>query len=174
MTPAWARPCRWGRRPARLSDIRQYVFTGAKRGCYPLSKFDSDAERRMAVMLEHEPSVLKWMKPGPGQFRIEDEDGEPYQPDFVVETDTEKLILEPKRSSDLRDLDVLRKARSAILWCHVATEHHAKPNGGKPWRYALIPDDAIQSSATLVGLLASYTMAPDMDLMSRYALTEAA
>lgn len=163
-----------GTAPARLSDIRQYIFVGAKRGCYPLSKFDSDAERRMAVILENEPHVMKWMKPGPGQFRIEDEDGEPYQPDFVVETETEKLILEPKRRSEITDRDVLRKARSAILWCHVATEHHAKPNGGKPWRYALIPDDSIQQNATLEGLLASYTVAPDLELLDRYSLTQAA
>lgn len=56
----------------------------------------------------------------------------------------------------------------------VATEHHAKPTGGKPWRYALIPDDAIQPSATLAGLLASYTVPPDIDMLGRYLLTEAA
>ncbi|WP_237481879.1 DEAD/DEAH box helicase [Lichenibacterium dinghuense] len=160
--------------PTPLSTIKQFVFTGAKRGCFALSKFDSDAERRLAVLLDQELSVEKWMKPGPGQFRIEDENGEPYQPDFVVETKTEKLILEPKRKSEMQDAEVLRKTRSATLWCHVATEHHAKPTGGKPWRYALIPDDAIQPSATLAGLLAAYTVAPDMDLLGRFSLTEAA
>ena len=61
-----------GQAPARLSEIKQYVFNGFARGCYPLAKFDSDPERRLAVLLEREPSVEKWMKPGPGQFRIED------------------------------------------------------------------------------------------------------
>ncbi len=158
--------------PEPLSSIRQYVFTGATRGCFALSKFDSDPERRLAVLLDQEPTVEKWMKPGPGQFRIEDENGEAYHPDLVVETATEKLILEPKRRSDMTDPDVQRKARSATLWCHVANEHHANPTGGKRWRYALIPDDAIQASATLTGLLATHTVAPDMELLSRYAITE--
>jgi type III restriction enzyme len=159
--------------PPRLSDIKQYVFTGFNRGCYPLAKFDSDPERRLAVLLERDASVEKWMKPGLGQFRIEDADGEPYQPDFVVETMTEKLILEPKRRSELDDPDVLRKARSAILWCHVATKFVAEPVGDKPWRYALIPDDAIQPNATLAGLLASFTKTADMDLLGRFELMEA-
>ena len=160
--------------PTPLSAIKQFVFTGAKRGCFALSKFDSDPERRLAVLLDREVSVQKWMKPGPGQFRIEDENGEPYHPDFAVETETEKLILELKRRSEMQDADVLRKARSATLWCHVATEHHARPAGGKPWRYALIPDDAIQLSATLAGLLSAYTVLPDIELLGRYSLTEAA
>ncbi|MHB8529799.1 MAG: DEAD/DEAH box helicase family protein [Caulobacteraceae bacterium] len=159
--------------PPRLSDIKQYVFTGLERSCYPLAKFDSDPERRLAVLLEREPTVELWMKPGPGQFRIEDADGELYVPDFVVETTTEKLILEPKRRSEVEDPEVLRKARSAIHWCHMATEHAAEPVGGKPWRYALIPDDAIQPNATLEGLLASFTRTADLETLSLSALTTA-
>ena len=110
------------------------------------------------------------MKPGPNQFKIYDSDGHPYQPDFVVETKTEKLILETKRRSDLNDLDVRRKAKAAILWCHIATDHHAKPNGEKPWRYVLVPDDAVQPNATLAGLLAAHTQEADIDLRSRFEL----
>jgi type III restriction enzyme len=156
--------------PPKLSEIKQYVFTGFKRGCYPLAKFDSDPERRLAVLLERDASVEKWMKPGPGQFRIEDSNGEPYQPDFVVETTTEKLILEPKRHSEVEDPEVQQKARSAILWCHVATEHHSAPTGDKPWRYALIPDDAIQPNATLAGLLSAYGRVADVELRSRMSV----
>lgn len=156
--------------PPKLSEIKQYVFTGFKRACYPVAKFDSDPERRLAVLLEKDVTVEKWMKPGPGQFRIEDADGHPYQPDFVVETLTEKLILEPKRRSEVDDPEVLRKARSAVLWCHVATEHHANPTGEKPWRYALIPDDAIQPNTTLAGLLAAHTKVADLDLIGRIEL----
>lgn len=160
--------------PERLSDIKRFVFNGFKKGCYPFAKFDSDPERRLAVMLDDDPSVVNWMKPAPHQFRIEDSDGHPYQPDFVAETLTERLILEPKRRDLVTDPDVLRKARSAVLWCHIASEYHAKKVGEKPWKYVLIPDDQIQSSATLDGLLRCHTIAPDADLLARFEISTTA
>lgn len=159
--------------PERASEIKRFVFHGFKRACYPLAKFDSDqGERTMAVLLEDDASVEKWMRPGPGQFRIEDADGNPYHPDFVVETATEKLIVEPKQRSALANADVLRKADAAVLWCHIANE--ALPAGEKPWRYVLVPHDAINAGATLSGLLAQYGRTPSLDLMSRYQLAEGA
>lgn len=158
----------------RPSEIKRFVFSGFKKCCYHLAKFDSDqGERRMAIMLEDEPSVLKWMKPGPGQFRLEDLDGNPYQPDFVVETTTEKLIIEPKQRDKINDPDVRRKSETAMLWCHRANEHYAKVDGEKPWRYVLVPHDEIKASATLAGLLAAFTKVPDMDLLSRFEVTAA-
>ncbi len=68
--------------------------------------------------------------------------------------------------------EVQRKARSAILWCHVATEHHATPTGEKPWRYALIPDDAIQPNATLAGLLSAHAKTADTQLRERVAVAQ--
>jgi len=165
----------YSQKPVPLSDIKRLVFHGFKRGCYFTAKFDSDTERQLSVLLESatETTIEKWMRPSPGQFRIHDRDGHTYHPDFVVETTTEKLILETKASNEMKDADVVRKARAATLWCHIATEHYAKPNGDKPWRYALIPHDAVQPNATLAGLLAAYTWAPDLDLTSRYELAGA-
>ena len=85
--------------PERLSDIKRYIFGGFKKCCYQMAKFDSDTERKMAVLLEQDSSVQLWMKPGPNQFKVYDADGLPYQPDFVVETENDKLIIETKRSS---------------------------------------------------------------------------
>lgn len=155
--------------PERANEIKRLVFHGFKRACYPLAKFDSDqGERTMAVLLEDDASVEKWMRPGPGQFRIEDADGNPYHPDFVVETATEKLIVEPKQRSALNDADVLRKADAAVLWCHIANQ--ALPEGEKPWRYLLVPHDAISASATLSGLISQFSRSPSLDLISRYQL----
>jgi type III restriction enzyme len=147
---------------ARRSDIKRYAFEGFSKSCNQPVKFDSDAERRLAVLLEGDDNVVRWMKPGPGQFRIEDADGTPYNPDFVVETKAAKIIIEPKRDEELTDAGVLAKARAASVWCWIATEHHAKKSDGKPWTYALVPDTAINASATLGGLVATYTRQVDM------------
>ena len=78
-----------------------------------------------------------------------------YEPDFAVETKTEKLLCEPKRASEMTDEVVLAKARAAVEWCKHATEH-ARTLGGKPWSYVLIPHDVINASATLDGLIAAF------------------
>ena len=60
-------------------------------------------------------------------------------------------MLEPKARNELNDADVLAKQDAAEKWCSLATEHTAK-NGGKPWRYLLIPHDLIAENMTLAGL----------------------
>ncbi|TKB51813.1 DEAD/DEAH box helicase [Ferrimonas aestuarii] len=142
--------------PGEKSKVRQMVFTGFKRCCYPFQKFDSvDGELRLAQALEHDTEVLKWMKPSTGQFRIEYQNGQNYEPDFVVETKKEFLLLEPKKASEVESPDVVAKARAAARWCSYANAH-AKESGGKQWRYALIPHDAITVSMTAEGLADKY------------------
>ena len=64
-------------------------------------------------------------------------------------------MLEPKASNQLDDPVVLAKKDSAIKWCRNASEHSASYRG-KPWRYVLIPHDAIADNMTLGGLAARY------------------
>lgn len=157
--------------PDQKQDIRKYIFTGFARGCYQYAKFDSDPERKLAVVLEKEPTVRLWMKPGPNQFKIFDANGAPYQPDFVVETDTEKLIIEVKRLSEMNASEVLRKADAASLWCHVATKACAV-DGEKTWSYLLVPETDVQENFTVSGLMAKHARTPDADLISRYHFEE--
>lgn len=138
-------------------EIRRMLFGGFRKCLYSTQKFDSDTERRFAVILEDELSVLKWFKPAPNQVRIEYRSDTSYDPDFVVETGTAKYLCEPKRASEMTDPDVLAKASAAATWCHHATDHELK-HGGKPWHYLLIPHDAIDASKTLAGLAAAYTL----------------
>lgn len=152
--------------PAQPGAVKRTVYGGFRKACYPVARFDSDPERRLAMLLERENAVRKWMRPGPGQFRIEDADGNPYQPDFVAETESEHLIIEPKRQSELDDETVRRKTSSALVWTWAATEHHARRFNGKPWRYLIVPDAMIGEGTTLNGLR-DFAREPDMDLISR-------
>ncbi len=129
-------------------DIPKMLFNGFKRCMYPIQKFDSDSERRFAEILENEREALKWMKPAPGQFRIFYNKDRAYEPDFVVETESMKLICEPKMAKEMTDEIVLAKKAAAELWCQHATEHELA-DGGKPWKYALIPHDAILPNSSL-------------------------
>lgn len=138
------------------SETRRQVFGSFKKCCYPLQKFDSDPERRLSVLIDAEPSVEKWMKPGRAQFQIEYRSGEAYEPDFVVETKTRSLILEVKARNELRDPIVEAKAAAAAKWCKTANVH-AEAAKTKPWQYALVPDDQITGAATLDGLLARFS-----------------
>ena len=138
---------------APLSETRKHIFGGFKKCCYPLQKFDTDPERRLAVIIDGYANVEKWLKPGRNQFRIDYRSGEAYEPDFVVETTTRMLICEVKAKNELQDPIVKAKAAAATKWCTTATQH---AGGAKPWVYLLIPDEQIVGSATLDGLTATF------------------
>lgn len=133
--------------------IGSMVFGGFSKCLYPIQKFDSDPERRFAVILENEDDVMKWFKPAKGDFQIHYSHEESYEPDFVIETKTAKYLCEPKRANEMTDEVVLAKADAAATWCKHATAH-ANENGDKPWHYLLIPHDQIQDQMTLGGLAA--------------------
>jgi len=139
-------------------DIRKMLFGGFKKCLYPTQKFDSDTERRFTVVIEKDKTVIKWFKPGKGVFQIRYSNDADYEPDFVVEAATEKLICEPKGADRMQDPVVLAKARAAATWCKHASAHE-KANHGKPWRYLLIPHDAIADNMTLDGLAKQFTFA---------------
>jgi type III restriction enzyme len=138
-----------------VSDTRKCVFGGFRKCCYPYQRFDSDQEREFAVIIDgtSEGTVQKWIKPGSRQFRIEYASGQEYEPDFVVETKTAKLIVEIKRADEMTDPIVLAKAHAAEKWVAYANAHVAEI-GGAPWTYVLIPHNEVTPSATLAGLVA--------------------
>jgi type III restriction enzyme len=141
--------------------IRGMLFGGFKRCLYPAERFQSDSERRFAVMLENDTSVVKWFKPGRTDFQIHYKGDERYEPDFVVETTDQKLICEIKARDAMNDPEIRSKADAASVWCGYATAHAAQ-HGGKPWSYLLIPHDAVDDAKTLQGLAAGFTRTLDI------------
>lgn len=138
--------------PSDVNNIARYVFGGFRRCLYPTQKFQSNAERKLAIVLDRES--LKWFKPAKGQFQIfyrRGADHPEYLPDFVAETRDQLLMLEPKASNRLTEPEVLAKEEVARTWCEHATRH-AAAHGGKPWRYTILPHDQIMESMTLAGL----------------------
>lgn len=52
----------------RQGEDRQHVFGGFTRCLYPLTKFQSDTERKLAIILER--NAKRWFRPAKGQFQI--------------------------------------------------------------------------------------------------------
>ncbi|HLA90004.1 MAG TPA: DEAD/DEAH box helicase family protein [Gemmatimonadaceae bacterium] len=141
-----------------LSRIRQMRFGGFARCLFPEQRFQSDPERRFAILLEDHPDPsLKWYKPASHDLRIWLQRGGSYEPDFVIETDRMKYLAEPKARNEMDIPSVQEKARSAALWCKHATDFESA-NGGKAWTYLLIPHDEIVSSASFGALVSRFTV----------------
>jgi type III restriction enzyme len=145
-------PLDYRQAPTDKSNMAKYLFGGFCKCLYPVQKFHSDAERRLAGILERD--AIKWFKPAKGQFQMFYREGanQPeYVPDFVAETETTIYMLEPKAKNEMQDATVLTKKTVAETWCQNASDYNAK-HGGKPWRYALIAHDVIADNMSLAGL----------------------
>ena len=125
------------------AHISRYIFGGFTKCLYDVAKFQSDPERVMAQILERDSE--KWMRPAIGQFQIYYRSGSAspeYQPDFVAETASAIYMIEVKARNALEDADVAAKKDVAVTWCRRATEF-LTAHGGKPWKYLLVPHDAV-------------------------------
>jgi type III restriction enzyme len=135
--------------------ISKQVFGLFERCLYERQKFDSDTERRLAVILDRESA--RWFRPAKGQFNITYKwkgDLPTYRPDFVAETTTHIYMLETKASNEMEDPEVLAKRDAAQLWCERASAYSAQ-HGGKPWVYALIPHDIVKDNMSIEGLISA-------------------
>lgn len=126
------------------SAIPTKVFSGYRKACHNLYKFDSKTEKDFAVILENDRSVLKWLRPAQNQFHIYwKHNSRRYQPDFIVETAAAIYMVETKKEGDIESSDVQEKSEAALQYCRHATDFTAQ-NNGKPWKYILIPHNAVQ------------------------------
>jgi len=127
--------------------------------CHNLYKFDSKTEKDFAWILEDDKPVLKWLRPAEKQFHVYwNHNSRRYHPDFVVETGSAIYMVETKKESDVDSSDVQEKARAAVQYCTHATEFTTR-NGGKPWKYVLIPHNAVKINMSVDRLVRAYEYA---------------
>lgn len=120
------------------------VFSGFRKACHSLYKFASKTEKDFAVILEQDGAALKWLRPSQNQFHIYwKHNSRRYCPDFVVESSDAIYMVETKKEGAVEDTDVQEKAQAALQYCKYASEFTTQ-NGGKPWKYVLIPHNAVQ------------------------------
>jgi type III restriction enzyme len=138
--------------PADKAKIGRMLFGGFANCLYRVQKFQSDTERRFAVILERD--AVRWFKPARDQFQIFYRVGstpQQYVPDFVAETESELLMIETKARNEMTTPEVTAKRLAAEEWC-VNASAHAATYGGKPWRYALVAHDTVADNMSLIAL----------------------
>jgi type III restriction enzyme len=70
-------------------------------------------------------------------------------------------MIEAKAKNEMESPEVLAKRDAAVMWCEWATIHAAHSKG-KPWKYLLIPHDAIAHNITLSLLEQQFVVVSDM------------
>lgn len=135
---------------ANKSEIKKYVFTGYKKSYYCANAFDSDTERLFSIVLEDDTDVIRWIKPPLNQLGLFWQAGQQYNPDFLVETPTAKYMIEVKAKNEVKNPDVVGKAKEGIKWCKYAS---IVDFDKKPWEYKLITDEVVSVGNTLKYIL---------------------
>ena len=135
---------------ANKSEIKKYVFNGYKKSYYNTNAFDSDTERLFSVVLEDDADVIRWIKPPLNQLGLFWQAGQQYNPDFLVETSTTKYMVEVKAKNEVKNPEVVGKAKEGIKWCKYATMVDFDK---KSWEYKLITDDVIAVGNSLKYIL---------------------
>ena len=133
------------------SRIRSYLFEGYEKTIYPQIPFDSVPEKEFSGILEKDSSVLKWVRPPDGSIPIYHR-GHSYTPDFIIETNDKKYLIEIKGLRDLQPKikeDIKEKAKVAQKWADMAT----KETKDKAWEYKLIPETAVIGTSDLKFIL---------------------
>lgn len=134
-------------------QVPKFVFMGFEKASHLEYKFDSRTEQTLAMILEHDKEVLKWMRPAPNQFRIYwQNNNKIYEPDFVAETLDSIYLIETKRADEIESKDVQAKAQAALKYCNYASDYTSE-FGGKPWKYVLIPHDQINKTNSFKGVV---------------------
>lgn len=135
---------------ADKKNIKNYLFEGYRKSYYPVNSFDSDDERRFAVVLEDDEDVVRFIKPPLNQLGLFYRAGKQYNPDFLVETKNCKYMVEVKEANQVNNEDVQEKARAGVKWCECASKVDAD---GKEWKYRLVSGEDIIIGNTLKYIL---------------------
>lgn len=137
-------------------EIPRKVFSGFKKACHQLYSFDSKTEKDFAIICEQDRAVVKWLRPALNQFNIYYRHGsKQYSPDFVVQTADTTYMVETKKAMDIETRDVQDKARAAAEYCRHATTYNGT-HGGNPWKYVIIPHDAVKVNMDFLTLVERY------------------
>ena len=132
-------------------EVPKQLYNDMKKALHPIYKFDSEPERKFAIVCESSPEVLKWLRPAPKQFNLMYGNNQRYEPDFVVETNDTMYLVEIKGEDKLNAEENLQKKARAIRYCELANIY-CEQHGLKYWKYLYIPSKQVQTNSSFTML----------------------
>jgi type III restriction enzyme len=140
-----------------VNTVTKYVYRGFERSCHIEYKFDSKTEKDFSCILESDKTIIKWLRPEDNQFRLYwANNSKLYHPYFVAETADCFYIIETKAENEMNSEDVASKKEAALRYCKYASAFTTS-NGGKPWKYLLIPHNEVKITSSFEFFVNQYT-----------------
>ena len=119
--------------------LKSIAYEGWERSISPVAWFDSEPERRVANMVDDDPSVSCWIR-----LHINDlpilwsSAGQQYNPDLIViGDDGTHWIVEIKMDKEVKSVDVQEKRKAARRWANYI---NVAGTGDAAWRYLLVSE----------------------------------
>ena len=137
-----------------LKSINEYIYSDLKKCTSEFVKFDSDPERKFAIILDNfSDDVQLWMKPSVEDVEIEWKSGRYYEPDFIFKYKDIKIIAEIKSHNNLDNEEVLMKQAATLKWIKYVNSIDLEKN---KWSYLLIPDTEIKTTSTIESFIQKF------------------
>lgn len=132
--------------------LKSLAYEDWKRSIFPVVWFDSEPERRVANMVDDDPSVSSWVRLHINDLPILwNSAGQQYNPDLIViDGDGTHWIVEVKMDKEVTSEDVQGKREAAKRWAN-----HVNSDGAvaATWRYLLVSETDIATSKGSWGAL---------------------
>ena len=132
-------------------EVPKQLYNDMKKALHPIYKFDSEPERKFAIVCEASPEVIKWLRPAPKQFNLMYGNNQRYEPDFVVETNDTMYLVEIKGEDKINAEENLQKKARAIRYCELANIY-CEQHSLKYWKYLYIPSKQVQTNSSFTML----------------------
>jgi type III restriction enzyme len=125
--------------------LKSLAYEDWKRSIFPVAWFDSEPERRVANMVDGDPSVSCWIRLHINDLPILwNSAGQQYNPDLIViDSDGTHWVVEVKMDKEVESEDVQGKREAAKRWAnHVNADAAVEVT----WRYLLVSESDITTA----------------------------
>lgn len=123
---------------------RGHAYDNWKKSLVAVEWFDSSTERSMAVLLDEDDNVKRWIRLHRSDGVDISYKGRSYYPDFAVEdVDGAYWLVETKDDRSLTADEVLAKKTAADEWARYATD---SPEVSHKWRYLLVGETHLMNA----------------------------
>jgi type III restriction enzyme len=125
--------------------LKSLAYEDWKRSIFPVAWFDSEPERRVANMVDDDPSVSCWIRLHINDLPILwNSAGQQYNPDLIViDNDGTHWVVEVKMDKEVESEDVQGKREAAKRW---ANHVNADAAVDVTWRYLLVSETDISTA----------------------------